>query len=283
MCPPEVSGAQSGGSGDDGATLSDMSNEQPAGTSQNPQGQGGFPQPGAYHTAEGRAPQPPQPAQGSSPSAYPQQPYGQQPYPQQAYPQQPYGQQAYPQQPYGQPTYPQQPYGQQVPTPPASVERDPYQITHFAAEYGQQQPAYQPTQYAQADIPGQKSARGPMLGMLAFAVLAVSVVVGSIAGFQIMQLVGNLMVSNGISEADQAVLAQMLSQELASQYPLQAMLLNITGWAGFVAWIIGIVATATNRGRLWGVLTIILGVLTPVIMVIVVIVAMGPAFAALQP
>ena len=45
---------------------------------------------------------------------------------------------------------------------------------------------------------------------------------------------------------------------------------------GGVFWILGIVATATKRGRAYGVWSIILGVLAPVIAVVVLVAALMP-------
>lgn len=255
-----------------------MSNEEPAGTPQTPKDASGFPQPGAYH----------------SPQAYPAQPQGTPPYPQQPYPQQTYGQQAYgqqpyPQQPYPQQAYGQQPYGQQPQQQPQGQADSSYQITHYAAQYGGQGYEQAPQQYPAQPYPGQagypgavKAAKSPLLGMIAFAVLLLCVVIGSLAGFQVMQVAANLMVSSGVTPDNQSELTQMLQQELMSSYPLQTAVLNLTGWGGFAAWIAGIVATATNRGRMWGVFTIILGVLAPVIMVIVLFAALGPVLSAVR-
>jgi hypothetical protein len=118
--------------------------------------------------------------------------------------------------------------------------------------------------------------------MIAFAVLVLCVVIGSVAGFQFMEAASALIVSSGMSGANQADLTAALQEQLLRDYPLQGIALNVTSWGGFVAWILGIVATATKRGRLWGVLTIILGVLTPVIMVVVMFAAMGPALGAVR-
>jgi hypothetical protein len=49
---------------------------------------------------------------------------------------------------------------------------------------------------------------------------------------------------------------------------------SLSAFLGFVGWIIGIVAVATKRGRAFGVVTIILGVLAP-------FVALGALVAAM--
>ncbi|MGC3993010.1 MAG: hypothetical protein QM779_02585 [Propionicimonas sp.] len=237
-----------------------MSNEQQDGTSSAPQHPSGHPQQGY-------------PQQGQQPRAYPQQaPYGQQ---QGAYgygqPQAPYG---YPPQSshgHGQQAYGQQAYGQQP-------QANPYQ-----APYGSPQ-AYpaQPYPAANAFEPTRPADRSPMLGIIAFAVLAACVVVGSICGFQIMQVAAQYIATlSGGGTLDQAALTRALETVLLNNYPVQTMALNVTGWGGFAAWIAGIVATVTRRGRLWGVLTIVLGVVTPIIIIAVAFTAMGPYLEAL--
>lgn len=254
-----------------------MSNEQPQGSPQQPYGER------------------PQQPYGQQP--YGQQPYGQQPQPTQGYPQQPYGQQpqptqGYPQQPYPtQPAYGQQPgYGQQQPqsAPAPAEDHNPYQITHYAAQYNQQpaQPGYPSPQYPQAAgwAPGQPPAKSPMLGMMALLVLVVCVVVGSIAGYQIMSatmgLLAPYLASGSPSQAEMAQLTALLEQQISADYPVHGLLLSVSGWGGLAAWITGIVATASKRGRSWGVTTIILGVVTVLIIIpVVVFAAMGPALA----
>lgn len=259
-----------------------MSNEQPGNTPQQSGNPGGFPQPGGYQPPN--AAQPPawpgqgdtapraQPAPASPPPyqvpqhlpaapAQPGQPaYGQQPYPQQGYGQQPYGQQ-YGQQQYGQQPYGQQPYGQQG--------------------YGQQYPvAYPAPGYAAPEQPR----KSPLLGMIAFAVVLLSTIAGAVAMYQLMGPITDLLIASGgnTDMLNDPQLQAELTQRLATEFPLQTILLNIGFPLGLAGWITGIVAAATNRGRLWGVLAIILGVLAPVLLVVVVFAAMGPALGSLR-
>jgi hypothetical protein len=44
------------------------------------------------------------------------------------------------------------------------------------------------------------------------------------------------------------------------------MMLNVGSTLGTAGWVAGIVAAATGRGRLWGVLAIILGIVAVVLM-----------------
>jgi hypothetical protein len=258
-----------------------MSNQQPDGTPQTTGSQGSAPQPGAYGSPQAY------PRPGAQPPAAPQ-------YPTQAYPASPYGQppQPYPGQGYGQPPQPYapqaygqppQPYGR----PPAQAGgQSPYQIPNYAAQYGhlsQQPPGAQPFPGQAAYQPIPTETRGRMLGMIAFVVLVLCVGIGSIAGFQIMQVAGQYIavIAASSGTVDQTAVTQAMQSELVKDFPFQTVALNITGWLGLVAWIVGIVATVTRRGRLWGVLTIILGVLAPVIILAVTFAAIGPMLEAL--
>jgi hypothetical protein len=51
---------------------------------------------------------------------------------------------------------------------------------------------------------------------------------------------------------------------LQSQVGGPSILLNVAGFAGFVCWVLAIVATATKRGRAAGIWGIVLGVVAPV-------------------
>ena len=127
-----------------------------------------------------------------------------------------------------------------------------------------------------------------MLGMIALTALAVCVVVGSIAGYQIVGamfgMLAPYLAGGTITDAEMAQLSLQLQQQIMADYPMHGILLNVSGWGGFAAWIAGIVATATKRGRKWGVITIILGVVTVlIIMPVVFVAALAPWLAYLQP
>ena len=272
-----------------------MSSEQPV-TPQNPdntagntpdatpqQGQGQQPPQQGYTPPQQYGQQYPQPGYGqpAQPYGQPQQGYGQQ------YPQPGYGQQP----PYGQPTqsYGQQPYRQQpqpsayAPQPqprPQSQQDNPYQITHYAAQYGtaanQQQPvAYQQAAYA---APAATTRKSPVLGMIAFGVVLVCLVLVSLASQPIGEVFSSLVLATGSSDIDQTTLTQLLME----QAPLQVMMMNIGTTLGFAGWITGIVAAVTGRGRMWGVLAIVVGTLAPFIMGAVMISAMLPALSAIR-
>jgi hypothetical protein len=278
-----------------------MSTEQPA-TPQNPDtstGTGPGPAPEPVHNQPpqqygqpqppyGQPPQP-QPPYGQPPQ--PQPPYGQPPQPQPPYgqppqPQPPYGQQ-YPQQGYGQ-QYPQQGYGQQYPQPygqqaePGHAPRpqpgqqgSPDQITHWAALYGTSAPG--PVQYQQSasPAPGQKITKSPVLGIVAFGTVLVALVVVCLAAQPLGSILADIVIATGSTQIDSTTATQMLIE----QAPVQTMMLNF--WlVGFAGWVTGIVATITARGRLWGVLAIVVGTLAPFIMLGVMLAAMMPALSA---
>lgn len=252
-----------------------MSNEQPTGTPQSPDPAGGFPQPGAY-TPQGQG-------AGSRPApSNPTPPYPAQGYPTQAYPGQGYPTQGYPGQ-----GYPTQGYPAQV--PPA--QQNPYQIPNYAAQYPQApqapqagypgQPAYPQPYPVQGVLPG-KGPKSPVLGIVSFSVVLLTVVISSVALAQLMEPLANAIIAAGTTQIDEEVLRDSVQAQIMANYPLQTMALNLASPLGFAGWIAGIVATATNRGRMWGVFTIILGVLAPVILVVVAMIGLGPVLAALQ-
>jgi hypothetical protein len=270
-----------------------MSNEQPV-TPQNPDNSTGSvpgpsPEPGygQQHPQQGYGQQPqpygqqyPQQGYGQPPQQYGQPQYGQQ-YPQPAYGQPPQPPQL-PQQ-YGQPQQPPQPYGQQpqqgyAPRPQPSQQENPYQITHWAAQYGNQ--TEEPVQYQQSPytVPGQKAAKSPLLGMIAFGVVLLCLVLVSVAAQPIGEIFSNLILATGSTSVDQTTLTQLLME----QAPMQVMMMNIGSTVGFAGWIAGIVAAVAGRGRLWGVLAIVVGTLAPIIMFAVMITAMLPALSVVR-
>ncbi|MGV8909261.1 MAG: hypothetical protein ACOH1Y_09785 [Propionicimonas sp.] len=285
-----------------------MSSEQPGVTPQNHpdtstgSAPGSSPQPGSQpgqptpYPQPGHAPQPGQTGQPTQPGRQPEQGYGPQ-YPQAfGQPPQGYGQQypppqgyaqQYPPQAYGQPqqyppqTYGQQPaqtYGQQpVQTygqPPQQAQPNPYEITHYAAQYGNQpQPQYPQAAYQAPVGPPKKS---PVLGMASFGIVLVCLVIVCIAGSPVGMVVSDLVLATGSATIDQTTLGQLLTERV----PVQLMMLNVGSTLGFAGWIAGIVAAVSRRGRLWGVLAIVVGTLAPFIMGAVMAVAMMPALAA---
>ena len=189
-------------------------------------------------------------AGGQQPAGYPQQSYPQQSYPQQSYPQQGYSQDGYQQ------AYPQQSYPQQG-----------YQAPGYPAAYPQTMPYGQAGPYAQAEQP-----RSPLLGMISLGVVVICTVIFGWVMFRMGALLAPVLVTNA-----GAATQQQMTQELLDRLGATGLLLlNVSTYGGFAAWITGIVATATKRGRSYGIWAIIIGALAPFI-------GFGLMLAALMP
>lgn len=146
----------------------------------------------------------------------------------------------------------QNPYGPtSQPSPYAAPGSDPY-----ANPYGQMNP-YAPD-------PAQR--KPATLGVVGFVI----VLIMAIAGIALAWLAGN----------EFAKIYDIYGENVPEVLPPEhegtavagfGMLVAswVAGFIGLVGWIIAIVATAQNRGRLWGVLAIILGVIAPVIMLVI--------------
>jgi hypothetical protein len=233
--------------------------------SQNPgPGYGQTPPPGQPY---GYPPQQPatQPY-GQPPQQAPSQPYGQPP---QQGPNQPYGQQ--PQQapnpygqanqPYGQPPQgPNQPYGypaQQAPTQP----------------YGQPVQGFAPTPMGAYGATAAPVKRSPVLGMLALAIVAICGVVLTLYMYRIGVVAGPYAMDGTLDTSTQPELVQDVMSQLGGVLPTLG---GASIFVGLVGWILGIVAVATRRGRAFGVMAIILGILAPIIAVAALFVALAP-------
>src|SRR5664279_1808506 len=195
----------------------------------------------------GQTPPPGQPY-GFPPQQGPNQPYGQ---PQQA--PNPYGQAN---QPYGQPPQgPNQPYGQ-----PPQGPNQPYGQPQQAPNqpYGQPQRGFVPTSPTGAyGTPPAK--RSPILGIIALLVVLICGVVLSMYLWQVGGIAGQVAVNGTIDTSNSAELQALVLSQLGGW----SLIGSLSAFLGFVGWIIGIVAVATKRGRAFGVVTIILGVLAP--------------------
>ncbi|HEY5484207.1 MAG TPA: hypothetical protein VIK31_10420, partial [Propionibacteriaceae bacterium] len=86
-------------------------------------------------------------------------------------------------------------------------------------------------------------------------------------------LLGQLAVNGTVEISSQTQLQEEVLSQLGGIWTL---LIYGSGLLGFVGWIVGIVAVATKRGRAFGVVTIILGVLAPIAAFVAMFVAMGP-------
>ena len=270
-----------------------MSSEQPPASPQNPESPttsaspGGFPPPSAYPASSAPAAQAARPQYPQAGQPYPQP--GQQQYPQPGYGQQypPAGQQ-YPQagQQYPQPgqqQYPQPGYGRQYgygQQPQQAQQQDPYQITHYAAQYGNQaaQPPVQQYPQPSYQSPLAPVRKSPILGWVAFGIVLASLIVVMISAQTIGAIMSDIVITTGSTDLDSATLTQILSE----QAPLQSTMLSLGSTVGFAGWVLGIVAAIMGRGRLWGVLAIVVGALAPFIMMGVMMLAMIPAFNAIR-
>jgi hypothetical protein len=216
--------------------------------------------------------QPPQPA--TQPYGQPQpatQPYGQ---PQQGA--QPYGQP--PQQgtqPYGQP--PQtQPYGQPPQTQPYGQPPQQAQPYSYPSQQAPTQPYGQPVQgfaptpshaYGATAAPVKRS---PLLGIIALAIVVISGFVLSFYLYKVGVVIGPYAVNGSVDTTTQPQLMQDVANQLGGLLPTLG---GASIFVGLVGWILGIVATATKRGRAAGIFTIILGILAPIIAVVLLFVA----------
>ncbi len=202
----------------------------------------------------------PGPGYGQTPS--PGQPYG---YPPQQGPNQPYGQPQQAPNPYGQanqpygqpPQAPNQPYGypaQQAPTQP----------------YGQPVQGFAPTPMGAYGAAAAPVKRSPVLGIIALAIVAICGVVLTLYLWRVGGVAGPFAVNGALDTSTQPELQQEVMNQLGGVWPTLG---GASGFVGFVGWILGIVAVATKRGRAFGVMAIILGILAPIIAVAALFVA----------
>ncbi len=177
-----------------------------------------------YAQPGSQQPQPPTNAPGP---AYPAAP--------QAYP----GAQAYPPgQPYPQAYPPGQPYAQPYPA------AQPYPVA---------QP-YAPAGYPGAAAPAPRSSAMGVISLLGS-------VVATAASVLAVGMMAAVIEHAAISAQSSGYTNEELLQQ---QFAMPTLILTVAGLVGFTCWILSIVATATNRGRVAGIIGIILGVLAPI-------------------
>lgn len=200
------------------------------------------------------------PGSGYGQNPQPGQPYG---YPPQQPATQPYGQP--PQsgtQPYGQPPQQAQPYSYPSQQPPTQQYQQPAQ-------------GYAPTPMGAYGAAPAPSKRSPILGILALALVVISGIVLSVYMWRVGTVLGDFVVGSSlnIDASNQTEIAQQIASQLGSGF---ASLGGLSAFVGFVGWILGIIAAATKRGRGFGVLAIILGILAPIVAFIVLFVVLAP-------
>ena len=215
------------------------------------------------------------PGSGYGQTPPPDQPYG---YPPQQAPGQPYGQP--PQtQPYGQPPQPAtQPYAQPATQPYGSPPQKPAQPYPYPNQQSPAQPYGQPVQgFAPTPSGAYGTAapakRSPILGIVSLAIVVISGVILTVYLYKIGMVAGPYAVNGALDTSTQPQLVQDVMNQLGG---ILAALGNASGAVGFAGWIMAIVATATKRGRAFGVTAIILGVLAPIIAVVALFVALAP-------
>lgn len=172
-----------------------------------------------------------------------------------------YGQNQVPVQPYGQ--QPQQSmtpvYGQPAQQTPAQPYVYPNQQTP-SQPYGQPASGYSAPAAAYQPSPIQEKKRSSVLGIIALALVVICGIGLSVGMFQFGALIGQMIKDGSINSSDQPAIQNAIIQKIGSG---TMMLLNVIGIFGFVGWIMGIVATVTKRGRAFGIVAIILGVIAP--------------------
>lgn len=188
--------------------------------------------------------------------------------------QSPYSQQGQPQQPAQQPPYG---YGQQT-TPQSWNPQGGYgQGSQPVTGWGQQSGYPTPQQAYQQGGPAvpygqQPHQRSPLLGMIALGGVVICAVVLCWLTWRIGVLAGPVIASTGGTPSNDE-LTQLVVEQLGNTGMLA---LNAAGYGGMGFWIAGIVATASRRGRAYGVWAIILGVLAPLAAAAVMVAALMP-------
>lgn len=119
-----------------------------------------------------------------------------------------------------------------------------------------------------APIPMPKAKKSPIVGVIAAAIVGVAAALGNAAMFA---LVGPFRqaIASGHSARDSEWIYSQLSQ---TQVDLLSMELQSSVALGFVAFVIGIVAIATNRGRGWGVTALVIAIIGPVVTMFAIVV-----------
>jgi hypothetical protein len=133
----------------------------------------------------------------------------------------------------------------------------PMQPPPVGAPQGYPQPGFgQP-----APIPMPKAKKSPIVGVIAAAIVGVAAALGNVVMFALVVPFRDALAS-GRSAKDSEWIASQFTQ---SQLDLLGLEFKASLALGFVAFVIGIIAIATNRGRGWGVTALILSIIGPFI------------------
>jgi len=110
-----------------------------------------------------------------------------------------------------------------------------------------------------------KMTKSPVLGFIAAAIVAVAAVLGNASMFAMIPAMAKAS-STGHSTSDSAWLAAQLGDNWVG------VVLSFYGslFLGFVALVIGIVATSTGRGRGWGIAAIVISMIGPIVTLFIV-------------
>jgi hypothetical protein len=202
-----------------------------------------------------------QPAPPANPGYAPPPPYG-------GYPQPPQAQPQYP--PAAPGNYPAAPPAQ-YPAPPAAPRTradgvpQPTPYTAYAGLQPAQAGPPQPREVTPTFGPPSSNRKSSGLGIVALLMSVAANVVATVGFLPVMPLMHRVMIEARTNpDADTSwVYAE------ATKFSSAGLMLNIAFFVGLAAFIMGIVAAVSGRGRGWGVGTIVLSLLGPVITVLI--------------
>jgi hypothetical protein len=131
----------------------------------------------------------------------------------------------------------------------------------YAPQPGYPPQPYAPQQYAPAPYPPRPGSSGPGSPVLGYVALGVVVLatLSSLAGgwLTIQDVVSLLAGSEYTGQPDRGDLEQALIGPIS--------VVGASSTLGFAGWVAGIVAAATDRGRVAGIVAIVVGVIAPVL------------------
>lgn len=159
---------------------------------------------------------------------------------------------------------------------------DPYQQQPQQQGYPPHQPYPQYGQGMYAPVPQQKPGT---LGAVGVGLVGVSGLVLLVLAWMIGSDMGELFIDiarQGGQVSEETIAADPRFEQYIATSMVQWTVVQLVCLAGFVGWIISIVATATRRGRGAGIWGIVLGIISPIAGFIVGIIAMVPALTQIS-